>query len=315
MVAPRTNSHPNYIGNGSLRAAFSERLDLTTLGTDADQLDCLYISYNPEVPPGGTPAVTPRGATVAVSQTGAGANNARITLAVQNHNASGAANSDVSFTIDLDGTVRTTGWTSGNSTAHSIKDIIDLINKDDAGGTNGNLLCGFHAWIGPGGMYDISVQRTALMWQTLAATEILAPSVTGTPTSFLKRDAAVDTIDSDYFSYWRLGQPEVRDRGLFKLLDLYGAIGTDTGATVYIVRDDEEDFVEPTGTWGTDIANHEEVASIAAASLPAGAGGANWLEHNPHFAPPQRGPLVVIVKGDTGDAQTINLVAKMQVEC
>lgn len=310
-----TSGHPNALGAGSLEAVFSRGVDITTFATDADSLNCLYIAYIPEIPANGTPAVTPHAATVQVDGDGAGTQ-ARITLTVKNHDAAGAANSDVTFTIDCDGSAKT-AWSSNAAVAYSLKDIIDLINEATGGGTNGNLLSGFRCWIADGGMYDL-VCNGASHFLDDAEEYILPPGTPGTPTAFLRRDMAVHTIDSDFLLYWRLGMPEAQDRGLFKLLDLYGTIGTDTGGTnalnggVLVVRDDYDDFVEPTGTWATDIANHEEVAQVDCADLPSGSGGANWLEHNPTFAPAQRGPLVVIVKADTGAAQTAKLRAHMQ---
>lgn len=311
MTSPRTNQHPDFVGPATLMVPWSERLDIATLQTDAAALNCLYISYNPEIPEGGSPAVRPHAATVAVDQNGAGTNQPRINIAIKCQNASGAALSDVTFTIDC----LTTGkvaWASNAATALSLKDVIDLLNEDDGGGTNGKLLSGIKCWVGPGGLLDFIPGRTALGMQELAATYIQNAGTTGSPTGFFKRDMEVDTQDSDYLVYWRIGVPEPRDGGVFKLLDLYGAIGTDTGATVYVVRDHAEDYVIPTGTWATDIANHEEVASVAASSLPAGSGGANWLEHNPMFAPGVQGPIVVIVKGDTGNGQVVNLIARLQ---
>ena len=309
----RTNEHPNALGNGSLQAIFSKRLDITTLGTDATSLDCLYISFNPEIQPGMAPSVTPHAATIAVSPTGAGASKARITLAVKTHTAAGADAGDVSFTIDCDGTSNG-AWSSGNVTVYDLKGVIDAINEDDAGGTSGALLGCFKAWIGPGGMYDLVVTQ-ANMFLTDAAEYITNAGTTGSVTGVLRRDMAVHTLDSDFLVYWRInGDAEVRDRNLFKLLDLYGTVGTDTGATLYVVRDDVEDYVKAVGTWATDLANHEEVYSVTTASLPAYAGfvGAYQLNHNPVEAPVVRGPLVVILKGDTGDTQTLNLIASFQ---
>ena len=80
----------------------------------------------------------------------------------------------------------------------------------------------------------------------------------------------------------------------------------------YENADDDEDYVVPSGTWATDFANHDLIHEVAAASLPAGAGAANSLNHNPVEAGSVRGPLLVIVKGETGGAQDIVLNAVMQ---
>ena len=56
MSKSRQDKHPDYIGNGSLSGIFSQRVDITSFATDADALNCLNISYTPEIMPGGTPA-------------------------------------------------------------------------------------------------------------------------------------------------------------------------------------------------------------------------------------------------------------------
>ena len=305
-MRPYTENHPAAIGNGSLTGLISKRLDITTFDTDADALDCLKISYMPEIFPGGEPAVTPDNATYTVAVT-----TNIITITYNVRNAAGAF-SQVTNTITPAGAK--VAWSAGAASAYTLKDVIDLLNEDDAGGTSGKLLCGIKASIGPGGMYDMLVDQTSAGFQAESATAILPPGTTGSPTSFFKRDMAVYTIDSDFLCYWRLAFPEEQDRQLFKLLDLYGTIGTTTGATLYVVRDDVEDFVEPVGTWATDFGNHDIVLQVAGASVNTGPqASTNSLEHNPAFAAPQRGPLVVILKGDTDAAQTLNLVASMQV--
>lgn len=301
----KTLQHPNYLGNGDLRAIISERTGAFASATGSTALDCIYLTYSPEIPPAGTPAYTPHAATVTVT-----ASTNVITLKVKNHNAAGAANSDVSFTITP--ASAKAAWSSGAASAYTLKDVIDLINEDDAGGTNGKMLSGFKASIGPGGMYDLLVDQTSAGFQAESEKYIMAPGCPAGQTGFFKMDSAVWTTDSDYLFIKRLGMPEVRDRGLFKLLDLYGAIGTDTGATLYVVKDDVDDYVQPTGTWATDFANHQEFLRIAAASVPAGPGGTNGLVHNPVEAPVFQGPLVLVLKGDTGTGQTVDLVALMQ---
>ena len=305
-MRPYTENHPAAIGNGSLTGLIAKRLDITTFDTDADALDCLKISYMPEIFPGGEPAVTPDNATYTVAVT---TNIITITYNVRN-----AAGTFTTVTHTITPAGAKVDWAAGAASAYSLKDVIDLLNEDDAGGTSGKLLCGIKASIGPGGMYDMLVDQTAAGFQAETATAILPPGTTGSPTSFFKRDMAVYTEDSLYFATWRLAFPEEGDRQLFKLLDLYGTIGTDSTCNLYVVRDDILDFVEPTGTWVTDLANHDTVYQVAAASLPSGPQSAtNSFEHNPAFAAPQRGPLVVILASSTDAAQTLNLIASMQV--
>jgi len=305
-MRPYTENHPAAIGNGSLTGLISKRLDITTFDTDADALDCLKISYTPEIFPGGEPAVTPDNATYTVAVT---TNVITITYNVRN-----AVGTFTTVTHTITPAAAKVAWSAGAASALSLKDVIDLLNEDDAGGTSGKLLCGIKASIGPGGMYDMVVDQTAAGFQAESATAILPPGTTGEPTTFFKRDMAVYTIDSDFLCYWRLAFPEEGDRQLFKLLDLYGTMGTNTGATLYVVRDDVDDYVTPTGTWATDFGNHDVVLQVAGANVNAGPQAATYsLEHNPAFAAPQRGPLVVILKGDTDSTQTLNLVASMQV--
>jgi hypothetical protein len=127
-------------------------------------------------------------------------------------------------------------------------------------------------------------------------------------------DHAVWTEDSDFMFQFRIGNPTGKDNGGIKLLDLWGAIGTDTGATVTIVRDSEDDYVAPSGTWAADLANHTKLYEVAAASLPSGANyvGAYALPHEPNRTPVWKGPLLVIVKGDTDAAQTVYLSVAYQ---
>jgi len=311
-MAQNTSKHPDLVGNGSLQAPFSKRLAIRAT-IDADSLNCLYIAYIPEVYPGSTPAVTPKAATVAVNGTAK-----TITLAVKNYNTS-TANSDVSFVITL-GAAKV-AWSAAAATAYTLKEVIDLINDDDAGGTSGALLGGFRCWIGEGGHYDM-ICNGAAQFQDLAATYINQPGNASGYTSFLKRDMAVagSALDSDYYAVLRLGLPEPRDRGMFKLLDLYGSIGTDTGGTlpldagVIVMRDDIDDYVLPVATWATDLANHEIVYWVDCANLPAGAGAtSNNLTHKPDEAPVIRGPVVLLVKADTDfDTQAINITAVLQ---
>ena len=312
-LTSNTIAHPNSVGNGSLAAQFTKRLDMRAT-VDADSLNCLKLSFVSEVIPAGTPAIQAKAGTVTIDGTAK-----TIVLRVETVDATGTAGSDVDFTITL-GAAKV-DWSAKAATAYSLKEVIDLINEDDGGGTSGKFLSCFKCWIGDGGMYDLTCNGAA-QFQDLAETYIKSGGSTGGYTSILKRDMAVagSAIDSDYMAIWRIGFPEARDRGLFKLLDLYGAIGTDTGGTlalnagVIVVKDDKEDYVLPTGTWATDIANHEIVYQVDCANLPAGAGAtSNSMNHNASEAAVVQGPVVVLVKADTDfDTQALNLVAQLQ---
>jgi len=301
---PNTLKHPDYIGSGKLDTLIQKRVNITSFATDADSLACLQLGFIDRPFAGSTPAVTPHAATYAVD-----GGDKTLIIAVKNKGVAGGNNSDVSFTITF--AAAKAAWSAGAASAYSLKDVIDLLNEDDAGGTSGKLLACIKAQIGIGGRYDM-VMNGADAFLDESAAYIMDVGVNQAMTSGLKRDMAVHTEDSDFILYWRLGLPEVKDRRSFKLLDLWGAIGTTTGCSVYVVRDDDEDYVVPGGTWATDFANHELIFEVTAASLAAGAGAANALNHNPSEAASVRGPLLVIVKGDTDAAQTVVLNAVLQ---
>ena len=312
MSTPNTMKHPDYIGSGRVNALIQKGVNVTTFGTDAQSPSCLELGFVSAPFAGSTPAVNPYAATVAISGSGK-----TLTIAVKNRDVDGSANSDVSFVITF-GAAKV-AWSAGAASAYSLKEVIDLLNEDDAGGTSGKLLQCIKAQIGPGGRYDM-VMNGAATFLTVAAKYIQGVGINQDMTGCLPRDMAVSTEDSDFFLYWRLGMPEEKDRRSFKLLDIWGTVGTDTGATValsggvIVIRDDDENYVTPGGTWATDLANHEMYYHMDAASLPSYPNyvGAGALIHNPNEAAALRGPLLVIVKGNTDTAQTVNLKAIMQ---
>ena len=71
---------------------------------------------------------------------------------------------------------------------------------------------------------------------------------------------------------------------------------------------------EPIGTWATDIGNRDIVYHCSRDNFPTGPQSATYsFEHNPAFAIPQRGPLVVIQKGATAASKVVRINANMQV--
>lgn len=285
-----TDRHPDFIGNGSLAAVFSQAMKRTSTSNTEY---CLGISFNQETIPGGTPAVQATNGTVQVTGSGS-ANTATIVLRVENKDGSGTAGSDVTFTITV--AAAKVGWSAGAASAYTIKDVIDLINEDDAGGTNGKFLQCFKAWI-KDARYDLPV-NAAGMFASEAEKAILPPGGTAGYTYFLTRDLDVDTVDSDLVRYMRIGLPEARDRGLFKCIDMFGTITGTTNGTIKVYRDDIEDFVAPTGTYATDMANHDLLFQLAAASLSANAGTTAGMPLDLERAAVWRGPVVVEVKSD-----------------
>lgn len=300
---PRTSMHPNAIGNGSLSAVFTQ--NLTGVSTTDDQY-LIGLSYSPVVPPDGTPSVNPTAGTVTVTGSGS-ANTATVVLRVENKDATGSANSDVVFTITV-GTAKS-DWSSGAATAFSVKDLIDLINEDDAGGTSGKLLAGFKAWINDA-RYDLVINgANALV--TEAEKYVQPGGSTGGYTKAVPRDVSAHAINTSQEGFMkRIGFPEPRDRGLFKFIDIWGSVTGTTNGTIKIYRDDEADYQVPSGTYATDIARHEQLYALASASLSANQGTSAGVAPDVDRAECWRGPVVLEIIGDNTTACGVNV--KMQ---
>jgi len=299
-----------FVGDGDLKAPYTKNLRMTTFATDADAAACLAIQYMPNLPDGGSTSVMPHSATWTMDGNGAGTQG-RITLTVNYRTYSSNSDSTKTFTIDFDESARS-AWSSDAAVAYTLKELVDLINESDGGGTNGNLLDGFKCWA-LNAPHDM-ILNGAAQFQDESATYIMTGGGTSAYTSVLKLDHAVHTIDSDYVAYLRIGgsPEEPRDRGPVKFIDLYGAIGTDTGATVRIYGDDIEDYVAPTATYATDLANHELFLQVAAANVSANSGTTPGSAPDVERASRMRTPVIVELKGDTGAGQTVNLNIQLQ---
>ena len=301
---PNTKAHPDLVGNGSLAQVFTQHFSRAGATTNDEYM--MGISYVPEVYAGSSPAVTPTAGTIQVAGSGI-ANTATIVLRVENKDAAGSANSDVSFTITV--AAAKVGWSSGAASAYTLKDVIDLINEDDAGGTSGKLLSGFKAWI-MDAPYDFPINAASAL-VNMSETYIAYPGNTREYTKALQRDLDVHVIDSDLIRYKRIGFPESRDRGLFKFVDLFGTVTGTTNGALRIYRDDVDDFVAPTGTYATDIANHEVLYYIAPASVSANRGTtAGVAAGKATVAETWRGPCIIEVKSD--DVSAVDLRIAMQ---
>ena len=290
--------HPDALGAGHLGRTIVRNM---TRATSANTEYALRISYNPKVGAGLTPAVRPAAGTVTITA------DTSLVLKVENYDASGAANSDVSFTIAF-GAAKV-GWASGSATAYSLKDIIDLINERDAGGTSGELLDGFQAWAQDAPL-DLPV-NTASRFVNLAETYLLDAANGGT--ACLARDLDVDTVDSDLILYMRIngaspaGSKQI-DRKPIRFLDIWGSITGTTNGTVKIYSDDPNDYVLPTGTYATDLANHTVLAQFAAASLSANRGTSPGVATGSGSEPESwNGPLIVEIKSDNVSATNVNV--------
>lgn len=293
-----TSMHPDALGAGNLGRTIVRNMTRAT-GTNSE--NALRISYNPKVGAGMVPAVTPHAGTVTITA------DTSLVLKVENRNASGTANSDVSFTITF-GAAKV-GWSSGAATAYSVKDIIDLINESDAGGTSGELLDGFQAWA-QDAPYDLPV-NTASRFVSTAETYLLDAKNGGT--ACLTRDLDVDTVDSDYIVYMRINgsSPAAAkqiDRKAICFLDIWGTITGTTNGTVKIYSDDPNDYVLPTGTYATDLANHTVLAQFAGASLSANRGTSPGVATGSGSEPESwNGPLIVEIKSDDVSATNVNV--------
>lgn len=301
----KTNMHPNVLGNGSLAQVFTQHFSRAAATTNDESM--IGLSYVPENYPGSTPSVTPEAATITVTGS-ASANTATIVLKVKNRNGNtGTANSDVSFTITV--AAAKVDWSSGAASAYTLKDVIDLINEDDAGGTSGKLLRGFKAWI-MDAPYDLQINAASAL-VTAAESYILPPGNPAGYTTALKRDLDVHVVDSDLIRYKRIGFPEPRDRGLFKFVDLFGATTGTTNGTIKIYKDDVANFVQPSGTYATDLANHELLFSMAGSSLSANRGTTPGVPAGKATeAEVWQGPVIIEVKSD--DVSAVDLRIAMQ---
>ena len=299
----KTSAHPDYVGNGSLQAIISQQMKRVSTVDDEYMIGLSYIT---EIPPGGTPAVQPMAGTITVTGSGS-ANTATIVLKVENKNAAGTANSDVSFTITV--AAAKVDWSAGAASAFTLKDVIDLIEEDDAGGTSGKLLGGFKAWA-LDAPYDLQINAASAL-TTVAEAYVQAPGLTDAYSKALQRDISAHVVGSGYEVYYkRIGLPEPRDRGLFAFADIFGTVTGTTGGTVKIYKDDIEDFVEPVGTYATDLANHELFFSVAAASLSASAGSTPGAPPDVERAQIFRGPCILEIRASDLTAVDLRLLTQ-----
>ena len=303
----KTSMHPDAIGNGSLAQTFVQSLN-STLATASLAKKMMAITYSPEPYPGSAPDVNPQVGAITVTGS-AGANTATIALIVESSDVDGSANADTTFTITV--AAAKVAWAAGAASAYTLKDVIDLINEDDAGGTDGKLLQGFKAWA-LDAPYDFQINAASAL-ASVAETPIKNPGGVAAYTECLTRDENVHVVDSDYILYKRIGFPEVRDRGLFKFVDLWGAVTGTTNGSLKIYRDDVADFVEPTGTYATDIANHEVLFSIAPASISTSRGTTPGVPSMTSFPETWRGPVIVEVKSDDISVSALNIAMQAVV--
>jgi hypothetical protein len=85
-----------------------------------------------------------------------------------------------------------------------------------------------------------------------------------------------------------------------------------TGGTVRLYTDDIEDYVAPSGTYATDLANHDLLFSCAAASISANSGTTPGSAPDVERAMVCRGPCILEVKGDYNSITACDLRVLMQ---
>ena len=198
-------------------------------------------------------------------------------------------------------------WSSGAASAYTLKDVIDLINEDDAGGTSGKLLSGFKAWI-LDAPYDLLINAGYAL-TTVAETYIQPAINTRAYTKALQRDLSDHVINTDEkVFYKRIGFPEARDRGLFKFVDLWGSQTGTTSGEITIYKDDVDDFVQPVGTYATDLANHEILYTLTSTSLSANRGTTPGVAAASGGEPETwQGPVILAVQASDLTACNVNI--------
>jgi len=299
---PNTNQHPNVVGNGSLAQTFVQSM----IKTSTDNEYMIGLSYSPEVYPGSSPSVmVPENGTIQVAGSGS-ANTATIVLRVESHaGTTGDANSDVEFTITM--AAAKVDWAAGAASAYTLKDVIDLINDEDAGGTYGKLLQGFTAWI-LDAPYDLQINAADAL-ATVAESAVTSGGAVSAYTKALSRDVSEHVINTDEkVFYKRIGFPEARDRGLFKFVDLWGSQTGTTSGEITVYKDDIEDFVEPVGTYATDLANHEVLFTLTSTSLSANRGTTPGVAAASGGEPETwQGPVIVAIQASDLTAATVRI--------
>jgi len=300
---PKTNMHPDAVGNGSLSQTFTQKM-VRVSTTDGEYM--IGLSYSTEVYPGSSPGdMVPKAGKITVAGSGS-ANTADITLSVESQaGTSGDDNSDTDFVISV--AAAKVDWSSGAASAYTVKDVIDLINEDDAGGTDGKLLQGYSAWI-MDAPYDLEINAANAL-VTAAESYVMSGGGSGSYTKALQRDISEHVINTDEKVYYkRIGFPEPRDNSLFKFVDLWGTQTGTTSGEVTIYRDQLGDFVEPVGAYATDLGNHEILYSLTSTSLSANRGTTPGVPSGGLGEPEVfRGPVLLAIQASNLTAADVRI--------
>ena len=267
-------------GNGKLDQVFVANRHALTLSDTT--MPCLALAYSTQGIAGEVPTVRPHAATIAIDANGAAGSLLLITVSIKRKDNDGTDLAAVDYVISGAAT-GDVAFTALAADASTLKEAIDLLNQ----------IPGIKAWA-MHAPHDMSLATDNFI--DLAATYIQNGMGPGTYTNALHRDVDQFQIDSDYVAYMRVGLPEVRDANAFKLIDIFGTATGVTNGTIRVFRDDIREYVAPTGTYATDLANKDVLVH---ATLDAAAEyGAGYAAAKLDVAPTVQGPVIVEVKSD-----------------
>jgi hypothetical protein len=251
------------IGSGKLCAPFTKRI----LGTDAA---ALAISYDPRPVAGELPTARFTNATIAISANGgAGAEN-RVTLVRNRVDNDGGGLSALTTVIDA-----AAGGVC-DFVCPTLKSLIDTING----------IAGFKCWA-LDAPHDLSLLVAANAFAVVAAVQV--PSVVQGSAGALKTllrttdgvaGHTIEGVGAKYASFLRIGEPEVRDNGVMKIMSLLLAMPIADGL-IRVYRDRMDEY--------------GDTKDVYFQFVPAVATQAEYLNDNKMEAAAYRGPIIVEV--------------------
>jgi hypothetical protein len=251
------------IGSGKLCAPFTKRI----LGTDAA---ALAISYDPRPVAGELPTVRLTNATIAISADGGAGADTRITLVRNRKDNDGNSLSPLTTVIDA------TAGGASDFVCATLKSLIDTING----------IAGFKCWA-LNAPFDLSLLVGVNMFAVVAATQIpsaVQGSAGALQTLLRTTDGVaghtIEGVAAKYASFLRIGEPEVRDNGVMKIMSLLLAMPIADGL-IRVYRDRADEF--------------GETKDVYFQFVPAVATQVAYLDDNKMEAASYRGPIVVEV--------------------
>ncbi len=268
------------IGNGKYDAIQAYKVKLSD--TEAPTL---ALNYSLGPISGEEATVRQAAATVTIDGDGAGATTGpTILITLKRYDQDGTALADITYTISgaaakvaWDGS-DAAGWTAA---AVTLKDAIDLLNEIP--GIQAFALHAPHSF----SIYNASAVVTVDMAETYI------PTQPGKYLECLYRDASAVTVDGDKTAWLRIGLPEVRDAGAFKLINISGKVTGHANGTLRVYRDDIRDYgKEYNATYATEIGNKQLYVDYTLAATVAA------VDEDPETALTLQGPVIVEIKSD-----------------